>query len=141
MAPWMSRLTFFLGTWIRHGDWYPDRKLRVFKREKATWGGSPEHDKIVLAGDGPTTLLAGDLRHYSFKDIGHYLHKHVHYSDVFLQRERDAGKRFSLFKVIARPAWRFFRGMCCGLASWMASPACGLREPPHSLPSFVTAGL
>lgn len=106
---WMSRLTFFLGTWIRHGDWYPDRKLRVFKREKAKWGGSPEHDKIVLDGDGPTTQLSGDLRHYSFKDISHYLHKHVHYSDVFLQRERDARKRFSLFKVIARPAWRFFR--------------------------------
>jgi len=57
----------------------------------------------------PPYSSGGDLRHYSFRDISHYLHEHVHYSDVFLQRERDAGKRFSLFKVIARPAWRFFR--------------------------------
>lgn len=104
---WMNRLTWFLGSWIRHGDWYPDAKLRVFKREKSKWGGSPEHDYIEL--DGPTTKLVGDLRHYSFKDIVHYLHKHVHYSEVFLQRERDAGNSFSAFKAVARPFWRFFR--------------------------------
>ncbi len=103
----MSRRTWFMNRWIRHGDWYPDRKLRLFKREKAKWGGSPEHDKIVMEGE--TTRLDGDLLHYSFRDTSHYLSKHIHYSDVFLERERAAASGFSLFKVIARPLWRFLR--------------------------------
>ena len=103
------RKVWFLGRWIRHGDWYPDAKLRLLRREKARSGGSPEHDKFELTGDGPTLRLAGDLLHYSFRDVSHYLSKHVQFSDDFLVRERAGGKRFSLFKVIARPCWRFFR--------------------------------
>ena len=106
---WMNRLTWFLGRWIRHGDWYPDRKLRLLRREKARPGGEPEHDRFDLIGDGPTRRLAGDLLHYSFRDVGHYLAKQVQFSDDFLARERSKGRGFSLFKVLARPSWRFFR--------------------------------
>ena len=28
----LSRLSSFCGRWIRHGDWYPDRVLRLFRR-------------------------------------------------------------------------------------------------------------
>lgn len=106
---WMNRKTWFLGRWITHGDWYPDRKLRLLRREKAKSGGSPEHDKFELVGDGPTRRLEGDLLHYSFRDVSHYLLKQVQFSDDFLVRERARGRGFSLFKVIARPFWRFFR--------------------------------
>ncbi len=106
---WMNRKTWFLGRWITHGDWYPDRKLRLLRREKARSGGSPEHDRFDLAGDGPTLRLKGDLLHYSFRDVSHYLSKQVQFSDDFLARQREGGKKFSLFKVVARPAWRFFR--------------------------------
>jgi glycosyltransferase involved in cell wall biosynthesis len=106
---WMSRCTWFLGRWIRHGDWYPDRKLRLFRREGATWSGSPEHDFIMLAGEGARTRLTGDLLHYSFRDISHYLSKHIGYSEVFLQRERARGRGFSWVSVLIRPLWRFLR--------------------------------
>ena len=33
------RKTWFLGRWIRHGDWYPDRQLRLFRRNSGRWGG------------------------------------------------------------------------------------------------------
>ncbi len=106
---WMNRRTWFLGRWIRHGDWYPDRKLRVFRHDRATWSGSPEHDYIALAGDGPTTRLSGDLLHYSFRDISHYLSKHIGYADVFLAREQARGRGFSWLSVLTRPPWRFLR--------------------------------
>lgn len=104
---WMARKVFFLGRWITHGDWYPDRKLRLFRREKARWGGSPEHDKIEL--DGATATLRGDLLHYSFRDIPHYISKINVYSDVFLDRQKMAGERWSLAHTMFRPWWRFFR--------------------------------
>ncbi len=105
----MNRKTLFLGRWITHGDWYPDRKVRLLRRDKAEKSGSPEHGGIDLVAGGTSTKLDGDLLHYSFRDISHYLNKHVTYSEDFLGREREAGRAFSLFKVIARPLWRFFR--------------------------------
>lgn len=106
---WMNRRTWFLGRWIRHGDWYPDRKLRLLRRAVAKAGGEPEHDKFDLLGTLPTLRFSGDLLHYSFRDINHYLTKQVEFTDHFLARERAAGRGFSLFKALARPAWRFFR--------------------------------
>jgi glycosyltransferase involved in cell wall biosynthesis len=102
-----NRKVWFLGRWITHGDWYPDRKLRLFRREKAVWSGSPEHDRVELRGR--ITRLDGDLHHYSFPDIRRYVEKINVYSDVFLERQKEAGTRWSLFANVARPPWRFFR--------------------------------
>ncbi len=104
----MARKVFFLGRWITHGDWYPDRKLRLFRRDAARWSGSPEHDFIEL-GSGVTTRLAGDLHHYSFRDIAHYVSKINVFSDAFLQRQKADGARWSLAANLLRPPWRFFR--------------------------------
>lgn len=107
VGAWMSRKVWFLGRWITHGDWYPDRKLRLFRRDTARWGGSPEHDRIELPG--PTTTLQGDLLHYSFRDIRHFISKINVYSDVFLERQLAEDARWSLAHCLFRPWWRFFR--------------------------------
>ena len=107
---WMSRLVWFMGRWIHHGDWYPDRKIRLFRREKSTWaaeGGGQVHERLDVAG--PCTTLRGDLLHYSFQNIQHYLVKHVQYSNVFLQTQTGKGRRWSLTHTLFRPLWRLFR--------------------------------
>jgi len=107
---WMSRLVFFMGRWIHHGDWYPDRKVRLFRRDKSRWaadGGGQVHERLDV--DGPCTTLQGDLLHYSFKNIEHYLVKHVQYSNVFLQTQQAKGRRWSLLHTLFRPWWRFMR--------------------------------
>jgi len=108
-AAWMNRRTWFMGRWITHGDWYPDRKLRLFRRELAKWGGSPEHDKIVMQGSGSSLRLGGDLLHFSFRDTNHFLSKQAGYADVFLQRELAKEGSFSWMKAVTRPLWRFIR--------------------------------
>ena len=102
-----SRKVWFLGRWITHGDWYPDRKLRLFRRGKAAWSGSPEHDFVEL--DGPVFRLAGDLHHYSFPSMRRYVEKINTFSDVFLARQKAEGRRWSLWANVSRPLWRFFR--------------------------------
>ncbi|CAN5788732.1 glycosyltransferase family 2 protein [soil metagenome] len=104
---WCNRKVWFLGRWITHGDWYPDRKLRLFRREKAQWSGSPEHDYIEM--EGKTVFLRGDLHHYSFPTMNRYIEKINVFSDVFLERQKAAGAKWSLFTNVARPLWRFFR--------------------------------
>lgn len=103
-----SRCVWFLGRWIRHGDWYPDTKLRLFLREKAKWGGSPEHDKIELS-EGEVCTLEGDLHHYSFPTMNSYIDKINRYSDIYLERQLEEGKSWSLGENLFRPLWRFFR--------------------------------
>jgi glycosyltransferase involved in cell wall biosynthesis len=106
---YMNRCTRFLGRWIRHGDWYPDRKLRLFRHAGAVWSGSPEHDFVLLPAGSQEARLTGDLLHYSFRDMSHYLEKHIQYADVFLKREQARGGRFSALSTLFRSVWRFFR--------------------------------
>jgi glycosyltransferase involved in cell wall biosynthesis len=101
------RKVFFLGRWITHGDWYPDRKLRLVRRGKARWGGSPEHD--FLAIEGNEKRLRSDLHHYSFPDINTYLRKIAVFGDEYLDRQIAAGKKWSPAHSLFRPPWRFFR--------------------------------
>ncbi|GAA5149194.1 glycosyltransferase family 2 protein [Prosthecobacter algae] len=109
-AAWMARRVWFLGRWIRHGDWYPDKKVRLFRRDKGRWEGhanSQVHERLVV--DGPHTTLKGDLYHYSFTDMAHYLDKHVVYTDVFADHEKASGRGWSVVAVAFRPWWRFVR--------------------------------
>lgn len=106
----MARRTWFLGRWIYHGDWYPDRKTRLFLRKDSRWeadGGGQVHERLVVSGI--TASLDGDLLHYSFQNIRHYLAKHVDYSGVFLSTQQAKQKRWSLFHTVFRPLWRFTR--------------------------------
>ena len=102
-----ARRTWFLGRWILHGDWYPDRKLRLFRRDRVTLGGHPAHE--VAEVPGAVKRLQGDLNHYSFPSMNIYVEKINVFSDAFLEKELENGKRWSLIRNVTRPGWRFFR--------------------------------
>ncbi|MGI9239868.1 MAG: glycosyltransferase family 2 protein, partial [Verrucomicrobiales bacterium] len=102
------RLSHFLGRWIRHGDWYPDRKLRLFRRESGRFVGEPGHDEVEV--EGAVVRLSADQLHYSYPNANSFLDKLNGFSDAFLAKELAAGKSWSLFRAIFRPWWRFFRG-------------------------------
>jgi glycosyltransferase involved in cell wall biosynthesis len=102
------RMTQFLGRWIRHGEWYPDWALRLFRREGARFCGGAGHDRVHIAGR--ITRLKGVLLHYSYPTINSYIAKMNAFSDAFLKREVERDARWSLAANIFRPWWRFFRG-------------------------------
>ena len=101
------RKVWFLGRWITHGDWYPDRKLRLARREGARWAGSPEHDFMEVGG--AVLACRGDLHHFSFPDMERYVSKINVFAGEYLKRQLAAGRRWSLLPTLTRPAWRFFR--------------------------------
>jgi glycosyltransferase involved in cell wall biosynthesis len=63
----MPRKVYYLGKWIRHSGWYPDRKLRLFRKEKALWEGEYVHEKLVV--DGRIFKLKGDIHHFTYRGI------------------------------------------------------------------------
>lgn len=102
-----ARKVWFMGRWITHGDWYPDRVLRLFRRGQGQWAASPEHCQVEL--QGPSTRLAGDLLHYSNPDISSYVRKINYFADLYLQRQLAEKARWSAAAAIFRAGWRFVR--------------------------------
>jgi hypothetical protein len=90
-----------------HGDWYPDTKLRLVRRDKARMGGNATHDTVLV--EGGVKHLRGDLLHDSYPTIQSYLDKIGPFADEFTQRQSAEGKDWSLAANLLRPLWRFMR--------------------------------
>lgn len=105
---YFARRTWFLGRWIRHGDWYPDHCLRLFRRSAGRWSGTTEHTKVEL--NGRETKLPGDLLHWSFPTLRRFMEKQLSYADSFAERAAEEGRRWTLWDNVMRPIWRFLRG-------------------------------
>jgi len=102
------RKVWFIDRWITHGDWYPDLSLRLFRRDRARWGGDAiVHEKVEC--DGPIATLRGDLHHYSFPSLSSQVAKINPFADLFVEQQKNKDGRFSPAAAIFRPGWRFFR--------------------------------
>jgi glycosyltransferase involved in cell wall biosynthesis len=108
-AGWdFPRKTFYLGRFIEHGLWYPDRQLRLFDRRRGRWGGNDPHDKVLL--DGPRGHLAGDLLHYSYRDFANHLATIDRYTTIMAQGLLARGRRARPIDLVTHPLVRFVRG-------------------------------
>jgi glycosyltransferase involved in cell wall biosynthesis len=101
------RKVWFLGRWITHGDWYPDRVLRLYRPNSGRWSGTEEHCYVELKGT--EKKLAADLLHYSNPTITGFLLKFPYFADLYLKRQVAAGTKWSTPSVVVRSLWRFFR--------------------------------
>jgi glycosyltransferase involved in cell wall biosynthesis len=102
------RCTYYCGRWIRHGDWYPDRVVRLWRRERARWVGQEPHARLEVQGN--VGRLRSDLLHYSNESIARQIAKIAPYhADTVRQRLAD-GRSSGFFELVLRPVWRFIRG-------------------------------
>jgi glycosyltransferase involved in cell wall biosynthesis len=106
----MNRCTNFCGHYIRHGLWYPDKKIRLFDRRIARWAGLNPHDKIELQNAFPIKHLNGDILHYSFNTMDDHIWQNNRLSTIAAMSLYNIGRRSSWFKMLIRPAWAFIHG-------------------------------
>jgi len=104
----MSRLNNYRGQWIRHGSWYPDRKLRLMDRRKGVWSLDIVHESLIPDKDARIGLLNGDLLHFTYSNFDDHVDKNNRYSRMSAQLLYQKGKRPHLFKVVFSPFWAFF---------------------------------
>jgi glycosyltransferase involved in cell wall biosynthesis len=100
------RLSFFGGRWIRHGNWYPDRKVRLWRKEAGQWEGDP-HEKLVLSG--AIVPLRAELLHFSNENIDQLLGKISVVSTIFVRQCQARHRRTGWTDLAIRPVWKFFR--------------------------------
>ncbi len=103
----MARRTWYLGRWIRRGGWYPDRKVRLYRRSKGRWGGVNPHDHVRV--DGRVERLAGDLLHYSYRSISDHLRTIDSFTTIAAREKHAAGRRAGVLDLTLRPFGKFLR--------------------------------
>ncbi len=106
----MNRCTNFCGKWIKHGSWYPDRKLRLFNKQKGKWGGTNPHDKIEMESNGKNFFLNGDILHYSYYTVEEVLTQQNKFTSIQAKAMFEHGKRSSTFKLFVNPLVAFISG-------------------------------
>jgi glycosyltransferase involved in cell wall biosynthesis len=104
----MNRMTNYCGKWIRHGSWYPDRKLRLFDRTKGSWKGVI-HEEFFLKDGASTGSIRGDLLHYSYYTISDHVKQANHFTDITAELAYSKGKRAGLLKILFSPVVKFIR--------------------------------
>lgn len=104
-----NRFNNYCGQWIRHCGWYPDRKIRLWDRRKARWGGEDPHDKVRIAA-GRVKRLKGDLLHYAYFTVDEHLRQMHHFAEVAAKAKYRNGKRpVFIVHVVLNPLFKFFR--------------------------------
>ncbi len=104
----MNRLSYYCGRWIRHGTWYPDRKLRLIRRGKGQWSTEPVHEALEAAKGTMLGILKGDLLHLPYASQENHVAKLDRYSTLAAKRMHLQGKKPSTFKMLVNPLFAFF---------------------------------
>src|SRR5574337_965612 len=99
-----ARKANYLGCWIKHSGWYPDRKARLYRRDLARFAGVA-HDSLQV--NGRVGRLEGDLYHHAFRSIGEHLAKVDSYTTVAAEELFRAGQRRWLPAMLLGPPWTF----------------------------------
>jgi glycosyltransferase involved in cell wall biosynthesis len=102
-----SRLSNFCGRFMRHGDWYPDRVVRLFRRGRARFSDDLVHERLAV--DGRTGRLAGELLHDSMPTLESAIDKMNRYSSGRALDQARAGRRGGLFAALTHALWAFVR--------------------------------
>ncbi len=100
----MNRLTSYCGHFVRHGGWYPDTKLRLWKTGHARWTGENPHDRLELVDASRSSgHLKGDLLHYSYHTVEDHRRQIAYFSDI-------AAGAYSGATWLAAPGIRHLKG-------------------------------
>jgi glycosyltransferase involved in cell wall biosynthesis len=121
----ISRRSFYMGRWIRGGGWYPDRQLRLFRRDAGRWDGPHIHESVKMKAGARVENLSGDILHYPVRDAA-YHHDMIgeRYAPLAARQMFEQDRRTSPLKIATAGPTAFVRsfilkaGFRDGLAGW-----------------------
>ncbi|MGE5340801.1 MAG: glycosyltransferase family 2 protein [Candidatus Omnitrophota bacterium] len=118
----IKRKTAYMGRWITHSGWYPDRKLRLFRKEKGKWQGRI-HERLVL--DGKTDRIEGDILHFTYRDMTDHINRLNRYSRMQADDIVQRNTGFLFLRALFLPPVTFLRfylwkrGILDGFPGWV----------------------
>ena len=107
-AYWISRDNFFLGQQIHYSGWQGDQVIRFFHRDRARYDHFQVHEEIVTDGL-KVGHLQGKLKHYTFRNLEHYLDKTRRYARWSAQDHAAKTPQVSYYHLLIKPLFRFIK--------------------------------
>jgi (heptosyl)LPS beta-1,4-glucosyltransferase len=92
----VPRLSFCFGRFIRHSGWYPDYVVRLYPRSRGRYDDVLVHEKVHFDPGMRVVRLRGDLLHYTYRDMEHYLVKSAAYAAAWARGREASGRTASL---------------------------------------------
>ena len=109
-AFWIARKNHFLGRWIKHGGFYPDRKLRLFSRGQARFDESRAVHEDAHSNRPTAIVRVGALLHHSYPTLSDYIEHMNRYSSLGAEMVVAKGNGkvlFSVINIVLRPVATF----------------------------------
>jgi glycosyltransferase involved in cell wall biosynthesis len=103
----MPRMARYLGRWIMHSGWYPDRKVRLYDRRKACWTGKYVHETVRV--DGRVGHLRANLLHYTFNSLSEHLKSMDRYTTLAAEELVARRYRVGWDDLVLDPLFTFVR--------------------------------
>jgi glycosyltransferase involved in cell wall biosynthesis len=107
---WIPRRNYFLGRWIQHGGFWPDRKLRLFRRGEGRFSETLVHETVRISENSRNSIatrnLSGALIHHSYPTLSDYIEHMNRYSSLGAEMvsAKGGGKAgFSVINIMLRP--------------------------------------
>ena len=96
----VARRAFYMGRWIRGGDWYPDWQLRLYRRARGRWQGAYVHESVQMQPGSGIETLTGDLLHYPFDSPAEHARMiNERYAPLAARKMFEAGRRTSEWEI------------------------------------------
>ncbi len=103
-----NRLTNYCGKWIKHGGWYPDKKVRLFEKEFTSWTGEI-HEELIFKQSQEIKFLKGNCLHYSYYSLEQHYNQAQKFTTIAAKDLVSKGKNAPLYKLIFSPLVKFIR--------------------------------
>ena len=120
----IARRNYFLGRFMRHSGWYPDRVLRLYQRERWQYNDNLVHESLECRG-AKVVELKGDLKHLTCRDFADFQRKQLAYATAWAQERHQRGKKASLAGIFGHTLGAFVKtlllraGVLDGAQGWL----------------------
>jgi len=108
-AYYCNRLNNYCGKWIRHGGWYPDKKIRLWDSRHGLWNKSVVHESIEFDKNTKIGHIKENILHYSYETIYEHIQQLNKYTDLSASDLQSRNKKVSLVKILFHSGWKFIQ--------------------------------
>lgn len=105
-----NRRNWYCGRFIRHGSWYPDRKIRLWDRRLGRWAGEGVHEFLDWKGSAKPVWVEGDLLHYTIEKVKDHWQQVLRYTDLAAGDLKQKSWGYLFAKWVVNPWYTFVKG-------------------------------
>jgi glycosyltransferase involved in cell wall biosynthesis len=115
----------FRGAWLRHGGFWPDRHVRLFRRDACRYDPvRTVHEKLIV--EGSVGRLDAPILHFTYDSLQDCLAKMERYGEQAARMLYGQGVRAGAWEIAVRPLWRFLRGYVLRLGFLDGAPGAAM---------------